>query len=80
MNKNDIGKFALRITNNEQVTIVKLKNGKEYVGYFDSNTTPVGLKQNNKWNFMVLHFEKEGRKLIDINGDDIINIEIKNLI
>ena len=80
MNINDINKFARTLTYKGQATIVRLKNEKEYVGYFENNTVPVVRMQSNKWNFMVFDFENEGQKLIEINGNDIVYIEIKNLI
>jgi len=75
-----IDKFARTVTYTHQRTIVKMKNGKEHVGFFDKNTTTLNSMKSNKWNFNDFHFENEGEKLIELNGDDIVSIEIKSLI
>ena len=61
MNINDISKFARTLTFEGQATIVRLRNGKEHVGYFEKNTIPVVRMKSNTWNFMVFDFENKGK-------------------
>lgn len=72
--------FADKRTFSHERTIVKLKNGKELVGFFDNNAPSRGLRKLNKWNFIVLQFKHEGRKQIELIGDDILSIDIISLI
>lgn len=79
MDYKNVYEHAKAVTDNLERTIVKLKNGKEYIGYFNDNTSNTLLDESKKWNFVVLQFENKGRKIIQLDCNDIISIETKQI-
>jgi len=76
MTEKDISKYADEVTSKDTRTIIIKNNGIKYVGYFNNNIPASELRKSNKWNFTVLQYELKGRKIIEINGEDILSIEI----
>ena len=74
MTKEEIYEYAIFVTRTNQRTILKFKDEKELVGYFDDNATV----HNNNWNFILTGQDNKNEKII-INGDDLKSIEIKTI-
>lgn len=91
MNYDEILPFADEIIYSNQITIITLKNGVRYSGFYDSSKQPNGqtdkitkeqtdkMTKNNEWSFTVFGFEKNNNETIIIKGDDILNIEITKI-
>jgi len=70
MTPNEINEYAKTITYTYQITIVIKNDGEKHFGYFSANTHS---KAKNQWGF----FDFSLNKIISIDGDDILSIEIK---
>jgi hypothetical protein len=74
MNKEEIEKFATRITKVNQRTILTLLDNELIVGYFEGNFNRE-LTNQNLWNFVLIPND-DSKNSIQINGDSILKIEI----
>ncbi len=75
MTKEQISMYAIGVTTIHQRTILKFKDGRKIVGFFETNAQR-SLADKNKWNFVELQQEQNNNKSTIINGDDIETIEI----
>ena len=78
MTKEQIAVYARQITLTHQPTIVTFKDKTEWVGFFNADTENPADEANNEWSFVPFKQDDMPKKKFHFNGDDVINIEIKN--